>query len=256
MELLVDIPPGDLTQPQPQPGSAPVNIGVFISVSSSVATTPWATADAIDDINAMVIATNDILAQCKLHLVVEAAQVVVLPEDLMNFKGNEPGSYGGHPPADTPNPRLFNYQQNERLTEDALDVFGYGKRYTSRNTIAAFTVREIEYYSGGSTTPTGAGGLSFPPNNHHAAEDYPMRNSVLLVPTYGAAGDLPTPVRDLVLAHELGHMLLNNGGHEADTTNLMSGRGTDITDAQCATMNANLTWLYGDEAVPDPGPPS
>ena len=86
-----------------------------------MATTPWTRADAIEEINEVLAATDSILAQCELTLAVETAQVVVLPSDLLDFQGNEPGSFGGHPPPGTPNPRLFNYNQDERLTSDARE---------------------------------------------------------------------------------------------------------------------------------------
>lgn len=256
VSLLVDVAPDELTQAPPAAGSAPVAVGLFISVSSDTATTPWTRQEVIDDLDALIASTDGILAQCAIHLVVESAQVVVVPEDLLDFQGNEPGSYGGHPPAGTPDPELFNYQQNERLTADARELFAYGKLHSSANAIAAFTVRDIEYYAEGSTQPTGAGGLSFPPNIYHDADDYPLRNSVLLVPSYGAPGDLPGIQGDNVLAHELGHMLLNTGLHESTPGNLMSGQGTQLTGDQCDRMNANLLRLFGDEQVPDPGPPS
>ncbi len=47
---------------------------------------------------------------------------------------------------------------------------------------------------------------------------------------------------------------------ECDTafSNLMSETfpGSDLSAAQCERMKTNLAWLFGDEAVPDPGPPT
>ena len=124
-----------------------------------------------------------ILAPCKMHLELEAAQVVTLPKRLLRIQGNGRGSSGGHPPPGTKDPELLVYQENERLTEDTRDLFGYGKRHTSPNTIAVFTVEHITYFIGQHLTA--AGGLSFAPNVYHDDQDYPLRNSVLLV------GDIP-----------------------------------------------------------------
>ena len=131
-----------------------------------------------------------ILAPCKMHLELEAAQVVTLPKRLLRIQGNGRGSSGGHPPPGTKDPELLVYQENERLTEDTRDLFGYGKRHTSPNTIAVFTVEHITYFIGQHLTA--AGGLSFAPNVYHDDQDYPLRNSVLLVGRYPPDGGLPT----------------------------------------------------------------
>ena len=81
--------------------------------------------------------TNGILDQCLLHVEVEAAQVVALPARLLDLDGNEPGSFDGHPPPGTPNPDLFDYQQNERLTAESRELFAFGKRHSSKNAISA-----------------------------------------------------------------------------------------------------------------------
>ena len=61
------------------------------------------------------------------------------------------------------------YRENDCLTEDTRELFGYGKRHTSPNTIAVFTVEHITYFIGQQLT--GAGGLSFPPNAYHDDQD-------------------------------------------------------------------------------------
>ena len=50
-------------------------------------------------------------------------------------------------------------------------------------------------------------------------------------------------------------MLLNTGGHTTVNRNLMNN-GTQVTPEQCQLMNANLTRLFGDAEVADPGPPT
>ena len=99
------------------------------------------------------------------------------------------------------------------------------------------------------------GGLSNPPNIYHHPDDYPHRNSVLVVPEYGVCGSLPGPMAAPTLGQELGHMLLNTGGHTSVNRNLMNN-GTQVTPEQCQLMNANLPRLFGDTELPDPGPPS
>ncbi len=116
-----------------------------------------------------------------------------------------------------------------------------------------FVVEHITYYAEQELTE--AGGLSFPPNVYHHADDYPLRNGVLLVGSYPAGDGLPVIPSETALAHELGHMLLNSGDHERDERNLMSGWGTLLSSAQCGRMRHNLDRLFGAAAVPDPGPP-
>lgn len=244
--------------PSPPADSAAVRVGLFIAVSPDLPATPWTADDAAGYVAGIVEATDAILVQCNLHLEVETASVITLPESLLDIQGNEPGSFGGHPPAGTENVELFNYEQNETLTAEVRKVFEFAKSFTTRNAISAITVRDIEYYAEGETVNRGAGGLSFPPNNYHRAEDYPARNSVLLVPDYGEPGALPATLQSSTWAHELGHMLLNAGDHSPDPENLMNGAGpgTLLTSDQCASMRSNLEWLFGDDAVADPGPPT
>ncbi len=239
--------------PTPPTGSMPVRIGVFLTTSYHNSEPPWTAEQALALIRQFVLAADQILAQCSVHTQIEVAQVVSVPARLLDIQGNTEGSWGGHPPPGTPNPELFNYQQNERLTDETRELFTYGKVHASRNAISVFTVRHITYYA--EQTLTAAGGLSFPPNNYHQVDDYPLRNSVLLVPRYPACGALPAVPGPRTLAHELGHMLLNSGDHPTDRTNLMSGVGTTLTVQQCATIRSNLIRLFGDAAVVDPGPP-
>ncbi len=114
-------------------------------------------------------------------------------------------------------------------------------------------VEHITYYA--EQELTAAGGLSFPPNVYHHADDYPLRNGVLLVGSYPAGDGLPVIPSETALAHEFGHMLLNSGDHERDERTLMGGWGTLLSSEQCGRMRHNLNRLFGAAAVPDPGPP-
>ena len=253
---LLELTPTNLGLPEAQAGSKLVNIGLFLTVRDDTGTQYWTETEAAEQVQYLIPGANFILAQCNLHLALETAQVVALPERLLHLQGNESGSWGGHPPPGTENVELFNYRQNERLTGDTRELFTYGKQHTSPNTIAVFTVEHITYYAAQRLSP--AGGLSFAPNIYHHPDDYPMRNSVLL--TVGIPpGYLPAIDEFTIygLAHEIGHMLLNTGDHERDQQNLMASLGgVTLTSEQCERMHRNLDWLYGDEAVPDPGPPT
>lgn len=233
--LLVDVS-SELEPPDPPTGSVPVAAGLFMSVSQI------GQAEAIERARQLIVETNEILDQCDMHLVMEAAQVIALPSHLLTVQGNEVGSWGGHPPDSVGDPDLFMYYENERLTNETRELFAYGKRYTSQNAISIFIVDGIEYYIGAERV--GAGGLSFAPVIHHHPDDYPLRNSVLAT---GTAGQ--------IIAHELGHMLLNTGDHWGEGFNLMLG-GTELTSDQCDRMRENRGRLFGDDAVPDPGPPT
>lgn len=251
-ELLLELAADEVEVPAPSPNSTPVAVSLFYTVAFDESDA-WSRDDAVARLRQIVGNATAILSQCAMHVEVETAQVVALPQRLLNIEGNRVGSFGGHPPEGTENPDRFSYDQNERLTAETRELFAYGKSHSSRNTIDAYTVQHIVYYA--NQIREFAGGLSYPPNNYHHVDDYPYRNSVLLVPLYGACGDLPSlEPESVALAHELGHMLLNTGGHEGDLDNLMVG-GTVLTAQQCERMAANLVALFGEAAVPDPGPP-
>lgn len=251
--LLVELDPAGIGLQPPDLRSLAVSVGIFLTMRNAPADIPWSEADAAHKIRRLIQDANAILRQCNIHLALETAQVIALPDRLLQIQGNDEGSWGGHPPPGIEDPELFNYQQNERLTEETRDLFGYGKQYTSPNTIAVFTVEHITYYA--ERQLTAAGGLSFPPNMFHHEDDYPFRNSVLLVGKYATDGSLPSIEGENALAHEIGHMLLNSGDHESDSSNLMSSFGTALTPDQCERMRYNRNWLFGEEAIPDPGPP-
>jgi hypothetical protein len=237
IELVTDVT-NELEPPDAPAGSLPVAVGLFMSVRQI------GPAVAVDHAHQLVEETNEIYAQCNLHLVMEVAQVIDLPPHLRTVQANEVGSWGGHSPDSLGDPDLVSYHENRRLTNDTRELFGYGKRYTSQNAIAIFIVEDIEYYIG--EDRTGAEGTSFPPVAYHHPDDYPLRNSVLSLHSSG-----------WIIAHELGHMLLNTGDHWGEGANLMlGGPGLDLTSDQCERMRENRERLFGDDAVPDPGPPT
>lgn len=254
-ELVIELSVDELAIEPPPSGSRPIRVALFSSVAPQPQQplTAWTREQAIERWATLVRDTNAIFAQCNMHLEVEAVQVIALPARLLELQGNEEGSFGGHPPPGTENPDLFDYQQNERLTADAMELFRYGKQFSSKNAISVFTVREIIYYS--NQMLSAAGGLSNPPNIYHHPDDYPYRNSVLVVPQYGVCGSLHGRMAAATLGQEIGHMLLNTGGHVTLRNNLMND-GTLLTPEQCQLMDENLTRLFGDAEVPDPGPPA
>lgn len=246
-KLLLEIDPARLP---PEYDGRAVRIGVFIGVEETPTDLESALAEATLELREAVGYADMLLEQCNMSLVVEAAQVVLLPERLLYIAGNRRGSFGGHPPPHVSDPERFSYDENERLTPATRKLFAYGKRFTSPNAISVFVVGNIEYYIG--EEQVRAGGLSFPPNKYHHPGDYPHRNSVLLV---GFFRDRTIPgISGRTLAHELGHMLLNAGLHDDRRGNLM-GAGRLLLREQCVRMQANLDRLYGEERVADPGRP-
>lgn len=253
---VMEIPPADLALPAPAAASRAIRVALFMGIAPQPQQplTEFTREQVIARWMTVVKATNTIFAPCQLHLEVEAVHVVALPSRLLtDLQGNESTSFGGHPPPGTPNPDLFDYQQNERLTAESLELFRYGKRFSSNNAISVFSVEGIIYYSNQMLSVPG--GLSNPPNVYHHPDDFPYRNSVLLVPSYGGCGGIPGPMSAAAMGQELGHMLLNTGGHTTIERNLMNN-GTNVTPEQCQRMNENLTRLFGDVEVPDPGPPT
>ncbi len=252
--LVLDVAPSELAIAPPPAGSRAIRVALFSTIAPQPmqSLTAWTREQVIGRWAPLVRDTNTIFAQCQMHLEVEAVQVIALPARLLDLQGNEPGSFGGHPPPGTPDPDRFDYDQNERLTAESRELFGYGKQVSSKNAISVFTIKNIIYYS--NQMLSDAGGLSNPPNIYHHPDDYPDRNSVLVVPEYGACGSLPGPMRAPTLGQEIGHMLLNTGGHVTESGNLMND-GSKLTPEQCQKMAANLAALFGAAEVPDPGRP-
>lgn len=254
-QIVMELSADELALAAPVAGSRPIRVALFSAVAPQMPepAAAWAREQVIERWATVVRDTNTIFAQCNMHLEVETVQVISLPARLLEFDANDPQSFGGHPPPGTENPDLFDYNQNERLTPDARELFSYGKQVSSPNAISVFTVRKLVYYS--NQMLSAAAGLSNPPNIYHHPDDYPYRNSVLLAPRYPSCGALHGALSARALGQEIGHMLLNTGGHVTDQGNLMNN-GTTLTPEQCARIEDNLGRLFGDTAVPDPGPPS
>jgi hypothetical protein len=121
------------------------------------------------------------------------------------------------------------------------------------NALSVFFVEGIAYNTGNESLFVD--GLSFSPNLYHHPDDYPLRNSVLVRDPFAMGAETAA----YVTAHEIGHMLLNTALHVNDLQNLMNTWGNVsnlLTASQCDRMSEVLSWLYGEEAVPDPGPPT
>ena len=145
----------------------------------------------------------------------------------------------------------YYYNLNLLLPTALQRLFSYGKQFTAPNTIAVFVVEQISIsYLGSSFNYDG---VAFPPRYFHQVADYPQRNSVLLLGRYPTPGSLPD-VRNVTLGHEITHMLLNRGGHQGASDNLLQA-GRDLTLEQCNTLLEVNSRLYGEEEIPDPGPP-
>ena len=218
-----------------------LNIGLFLSVP--INSSPIISENSIvSDINKAVNGVNQIFSQCDVAVFVEKVQVIGLPDHLLDIQGNEVGSWGGHPPAGIVDVDSFNYAQEYRLTEDTRELFGYGKQHVSPNAISVFTVRHIEYYA--EQQLTSAGGLSFPPNDYHHTDDYPLRNSVLIVNFAGNSQvpALESEVRTIV--HEFAHMLVNTGEHSTAPNNIFNSGTFNVE--QCERIQSNITLLFGE----------
>lgn len=239
----------------PEPGTGTfVDAGVFLGVATDEAEGGWRTRASAVIRGAVDFANREVFAQCGIHVRLERAGVVALPKRLLSIRGNEEGSWGGHPPPGVEDSLGFLYDEEERLTADTRDLFGFGKLHTSPNTITAFTVDHITYFIGHDEVD--AGGLSFPPVVYHHADDFPMRNSVLVIGGRRPAGGVPDAVSGHVLAHELAHMLLNSPLHGGEAGSLMGpAGGTGLDAEECARMRENNEALFGDTLVPDPGRP-
>ena len=235
----------------PDSPMAAVSLALFLHVRYGAEDLYYEPDEFEETLDEIVRHAQQVFGQCGISLSVEAASVIQLPERLRDVLGNRPGSWGGHPPPGTPDPALFNYRQDERLTEDTRELFGFAKRSTTPNSIAVVFVERITYNLGPETFPVV--GLSFAPNLYHHVDDYPLRNAVL--------SREPKNIGDpaSVVSHELGHMLLNSALHTSDPANLMNEAGSPavlLTDDQCERAVEVADLLYGEEAVPDPGPPS
>lgn len=221
IQLVLELDPATVELPPAPLGSIPINVGFFLSVPIDSVSIYPSEQEAAKAISLLLGTPITVLQQCNMHLVVEVAQVIALPEHLLRIQGNEVGSWGGHPPEEITNTEAFTYEQNERLTEDTRTLFRYGKRFTSPRTVAIFTVEKIIYYVG--QQREGAGGLSFPPNAFHHPDDYPYRNSVLVGRGAQALVTDQTPLTtfiSLTVAHELGRMFLNVSDHSKNEANL------------------------------------
>lgn len=105
----------------PPAGSTAIDVGIFYTVSPHEGT--YSAEDLASRVRGIAMATNSSVAQCEMHVEVEAAHIVAIPARLLDIQGNEQGSFGGHPPEGTPNPDLFDYEQHERLTAESLELF-------------------------------------------------------------------------------------------------------------------------------------
>lgn len=195
-----------------------------------------------------------VFAQCGLRPNLLRAELARVPSRLLHVTANTPESWAGLAPAGK-NSERFNYDLHERLTPEVRELFSYARRGLPDRALVVVVADQIDYFA--AKQATRAGGLSFPPNVYHHADDFPLRNGVLLSGTYVGCGSLPKAPMTRVIAHELGHMLLNQAHHEEDPRNLMGTvSGPELRPEQCAKIRANLQTLYGEKPFADPGPPA
>lgn len=201
----------------------------------------------------LLSATREVFGRCGVLVHVAHRELASVPAATLVVSANTPESWAGLAP-EGEDAEQFNHALGERLTPEVSELFSFARRGLPDRALTITVVDQIHYYA--ARQRTRAGGLSFPPNVYHHRDDFPVRNGVLLSGTYTACGALPKQPPPRVVAHELGHMLLNQAHHEADSKNLMGPvSGPELTPAQCERIRANLTTLFGESPIADPGPP-
>ena len=201
----------------------------------------------------IVQTTDDALAPCGVGLDLDRAEVLAVPARLLTIDGNAPDAWGGLAPPGV-DADAFNYARGDRLPALVRELFDRARDGASRSAIAIVVVDDVYYHAAGKRTR--AGGLSFPPLVYHHPDDFPLRNGVLVGTGYLRCGELPIALHPRVVAHELGHMLLDTAHHDADDANVMSPMlGPGLRPEQCARIRAAATTTYGPEPVVDPRAP-
>lgn len=196
--------------------------------------------------------TRAVFAQCDVGLDVQRVQLAAAPS--LVVQASPAGSAGGLAPPGV-DPARFNYEAGARLTPEVKRLFDFSRVGLRENVVSVVVVDRIETSVDGERSVAGA--LSFPPLAYHHPRDFPARNGVLLGAAYTGCGGVPSLPAPRVVAHELGHMLLDGAQHDDDANNLMSKiAGPTLRPAQCALLRENLTRLYGVHPLVDPGPPN
>ncbi len=197
--------------------------------------------------------TRRAFESCNIELDVVRAELAAVPSRLLTVVANGKNSWAGLAP-EGEDPAAFNYDLGEKLTPEVTELFNFARRDLPNGTIGVVVIDRIDYYAAKKATV--AGGLSFPPVVYHATEDFPARNGVLVATAYPKCGSLPSRLNDRVIAHELGHMLLDQPSHDTDPKNLMNPQmGGELREEQCLRMRKNLRGIFGKNAFADPGRP-
>lgn len=239
--------------PAPPPGTEPIDVRLAVATAWPDGSPPFDRAEALGWLTGVVDEADEALAPCGLALAADA-RVFAVPAARLVVEGNSPGSWGGSAPAGV-DADAFNYALDERVPADVAALFAIARDGARDGTIAVLFVDDLFYSTGGERRR--AGGLAYPPVVYHDARDFPARNTVLVASGYVACGALPSAPAPRVVAHELGHMLIDTAVHASDPFELMSeALGELVTAEQCARMREGLETLYGEPAVLDPGPPA
>mgnify|MGYP001552371548 CR=1 FL=1 len=232
----------------PRPAKSPAIPVAFTLLTSWAPDTP--TPEALEAWAANVTReTRAVFAQCEVDVEVQRVQLAAAPSLIV--QANAAGSAGGIAPPGV-DAAKFNYEAGERLTPEVKKLFEFSRAGLRENVISIVVLDRIDTFVAGEKSVAGA--LSFPPLAYHHTQDFPARNGVLLGAAYIGCGGLPSLPAPRVVAHELGHMVLNGAQHDDDANNLMSKvAGPTLRPEQCALLRENLTRISGAHPLIDPG---
>ena len=197
--------------------------------------------------------TRTALSPCGLSFRTVRAEVWSVRPDALDLEVTRPTSWAGAAPPGEKDADAFNHAQNDQLPLPLAELIDRLRADLEPGVLSVVVAREVAYWSNGVRHT--AGGASLPPLVFHQAEDFPERNTVFAATIRSGCEDLPVPPTPRLVAHELGHMLLDTAQHDLDPQNLMHDlRGPVLRPEQCAKMAVNVPRLYGAAPLVDPGP--
>jgi hypothetical protein len=231
----------------------PEGLRVALALLLPHAASPTTVLEAEPFLGEVLAATRGALSVCQLGVSLERSEVWSAPPASLDLTVTRPSSWAGLSPAGEPDPDGFNHAQGDRLPDELAALLGTVRGDLDAGVVLVVVAREVAYFTNG--TRKTAGGASLPPVIFHHPDDFPLRNAVFAATTRPGCDALPVPPTPRLIAHELGHMLLDTGTHDSDPDNLMHDlRGPSLRPEQCARMRENVHRLFGPAPLLDPGP--